>query len=494
MIPLEIDHLSVRYGDRTALDDVCLRVAAGEIVALVGPSGSGKSTLLAAAMDLLPRAAIEQGAVRIEGADIRGLSEAQLQVLRGGRVGIIFQEPATALNPALTIGGQIAEVLKLHTQLSRKEIGSEVERLLAVVGLPLSPKRYPHSLSGGQRQRVAIAMAIAARPPMLLADEPTASLDPVAQDEIATLLQSLVREERMGLLLVTHDLALARRIADRIVALDHGRLSEQARDPFGADSREPSTGGEELLVVDRVARSYRRAHGRATGIADISFSLARGETLAVIGESGSGKSTLARLALGLDPPDTGCISLAGQDWATARGAQRRAMRRQVQAVFQDPAASFDPRQTVAQIVAEPLHLLGRLTLAERISRVIDALAQVGLPPDAAARLPQAFSGGQRQRIAIARALILKPALIVFDEALSALDPALREEIVILLLRLQREQDLAYLFIAHDMDLVRRMADRVLVLRHGRAVALGPVSSMFGRRDDPYLAALFASPE
>ncbi len=494
MIPLQIEHLSVRYGDTVALDDVCLSVGAGEIVALVGPSGSGKSTLAAAAMDLLPVEAIEQGVVRIEGADIRALPEKQLEALRGGRVGIVFQEPATALNPALTIGRQIGEVLELHSELGRAEIAAEVDRLLAEVGLDLPAGRYPHTLSGGQRQRVALAMAIAAKPPLLLADEPTASLDPVARAEIAALLQNLVRGRGMGLLLVTHDLALARRIADRIVALDRGRLSEQAPVEAHAAERQPQQGGETLLTLDRVTRTYPARSGRVAALTDVSFTLARGGTLAVIGASGSGKSTLARLVLGLDRPDTGRIMLGGQDWASARRADLRAMRRRVQAVFQDPAASFDPRQTVARIVAEPLHLLGPIPAAERVAKVIEALALVGLPADATERLPQAFSGGQRQRIAIARVLILKPELILFDEALSAIDPALREEMIALLLRLQAELGLTYLFVAHDMDLVRRMADRVLVLREGSVVACGPVAALFDRPADPYLAALLASAE
>lgn len=491
MKPLEIENLSVRYGDTVALDGVTLTVAAGEIVALVGPSGSGKSTLAAAAMGLLPASAIEVGVVRLEGDDLTTLSEARLRALRGGRVGIVFQEPATALNPALTIGRQIGETLEQHSALGRGEIAAEVDGLLRRVGLDLSPRRYPHSLSGGQRQRVAIAMAIAAAPALLLADEPTASLDPAAQGEIIALLVALVRERKMGLLLVTHDLALARRIADRIVTLDRGRIVAGEAVAAGSTPRIVGVAGEDVLALRNVTRTYPVRRGRVAALTDISLTLARGETLAVIGESGSGKSTLARLALGLDVPDVGMVELGGRDWRAARGAEVRAMRRRVQAVFQDPAASFDPRQTVDQIVAEPLYLLDPIPAAERTAMVIAALDQVGLPTDAAGRLPQALSGGQRQRVAIARALILKPDLIVLDEALSALDHKLRAEIVALLLRLQQDFGLAYLFIAHDMNLVRQMADRVLVLRDGVIVEQGSVADALDRPRDPYVAGLVA---
>jgi peptide/nickel transport system ATP-binding protein len=478
---LEIEHLSVRYGETVALDDVSLQVAAGEIVALVGPSGSGKSTLAAAAMDLLATGAIEQGVVRVDGRDLRKLDEAALRALRGGRIGIVFQEPATALNPALTIGRQIGEVLERHCGLSRAEIAVEVERLLDRVGLHLPPYRYPHTLSGGQRQRVAIAMAIAAKPAVLLADEPTASLDPAAREEIMTLLSGLARDRAMGLLIVTHDMELARTVADRIVTLDRGHVVEA--DPAQSTSppsRAPRVAGAPVLRFDRAERTYAGRKGSVAALRDISFTLGRGETLAVVGPSGSGKSTLGRLALGLDRPDGGVVTLDGQDWRSMRGRDVRVMRRRVQAVFQDPAASFDPRQTVGRIVAEPLHLRDGLGVAECDVLVAEALAHVGLPTDAAGRLPQAFSGGQRQRIAIARALILKPDLIVLDEALSALDPATQADIVALLLRLQTEFDIAYLFIAHDMELVRQMADRVIMLEEGRIVAAGTVETVLDR--------------
>ncbi|WP_442678408.1 nickel ABC transporter ATP-binding protein NikE [Sphingomonas sp. ASY06-1R] len=481
MSALQIEHLSVRYGETVALDAVSLQVAAGEIVALVGPSGSGKSTLAAAAMDLLPKDAIEHGVVRVDGHDLRTLNEAALRALRGGRIGIVFQEPATALNPALTIGRQIGEVLEQHSGLSRAEIDAEVERLLDRVGLPLPPYRYPHTLSGGQRQRVAIAMAIAAKPAILLADEPTASLDPAARAEIILLLSGLARDRSMGLLIVTHDMELARTVSDRIVTLDRGRVVETGSAlATSVPPRVPRMAGAPILRFDRVARSYVGRKGSVAALRDVSFTLGRGETLAVVGPSGSGKSTLGRLALGLDRPDGGVVTLDGQDWQAMRGRDVRAMRRRVQAVFQDPAASFDPRQTVSRIVAEPLHLRDGLSAAERDFLVAEALAHVGLPTDAIGRLAQAFSGGQRQRIAIARALILKPDLIVLDEALSALDPATRADIVALLLRLQTERDIAYLFIAHDMELVRQMADRAIVLEEGRIVAAGPVELVFDR--------------
>jgi peptide/nickel transport system ATP-binding protein len=511
---LAIEALAVDYGATRALDGVSLGVERGQIVALVGASGSGKSTIAQAVPALLPDEARVRGTILLDGADISALGEAALGDIRGRRIGMVFQEPATALNPAMTIGRQIGEVLARHTALGTQAIRAEVVALLGRVGLDLAPSRYPHSLSGGQRQRVAVAMAIAAGPELLIADEPTASLDPIAQAGIVDLMVGLVRERNMGLLLVSHDLAMVAGIADRLVVLDGGRIAETgpARDllahpqspalramiePLRAPVAErvpPETPA--ILHVSQVARAYGANRFRiapSVALERVTLLLRRGETLAVIGESGSGKSTLARLVLGLERPDTGIVMVDGHPWLGADGPQLWSMRRQIQAVFQDPAASFDPRQTVRRIVSEPLHLLeSAVSDAERDALVTEALALVGLPAEAADRLPAHFSGGQRQRIAIARALILKPAIIVLDEALTALDMGIRAGIVELLLTLQAETGVAYLFISHDMRLVRGFADRVLVLRRGFAVEEGPVADVLDRPRDPYTQALVAA--
>ena len=538
---LAIDRLSVHYGTVPALDDVSLGVAPGEVVALVGRSGSGKSTIAAAALALLPPAARMAGSVRIEGVDLLALNHRGLEDIRGGRVAMVSQEPATALNPALPIGRQIGETIARHTDLSRRAIDEEIAALLARVGLDVAPDRFPHALSGGQRQRVAIAIAIAARPALLIADEPTPALDTIAAAGIVDLLHGLMRTDGMGLLLVSHDLGLAGGIADRIVVLDQGRLVEagaarpllsrprsaaltgmvRAAHPPARD-RVPQ-GGEPLLEVTGVSRFYSGTFQRKLVMPDllrnplrglrrasrwtpeevrgdeergcpepdhaalrnVSLTVRCGETVAVVGESGSGKSTLARLALGLDRPDGGSVRLGGVEWP-------RADRRQAQAVFQDPVASLDPLQAVGRIVAEPLHLLRpRMSRTERRALVAEALAEVDLSSDSTARRPAAFSGGQRQRIALARALILRPALVVLDEALSALDPSTRADMVALLARLQAERGLAYLFISHDLPLGRAFADSVVVLRKGRVVEQGPVALLDDPRD-PYTRALVAA--
>jgi len=501
MSVLALDRLSVDFDGHAALTGVSLAIAPGEIVALVGESGSGKSTLALATLGLLSPSARMTGAVRFDGEDLAAMDERALIELRGGRVGMVFQDPASALNPALTVGRQIGEVLARHSDLDRRAIARRIRELLDRVGLAVEPGRYPHALSGGQRQRVAIAMGIAAGPALLVADEPTAALDPLAQRRIVDLLVGLVRERGMALLLVTHDLALAGEVADRIAVLADGRLVEQGdaksllaapqspelralRDAARALPALPRrSDAPDLVTGDGLSRQYRGV----PALIDAHFAVQRGETLGVIGESGSGKSTLARLVLGLERPDAGSMAMDGLPY---RALARRALYRRMQAVFQDPVTSFDPRWTVGRIVAEPLHLLDTApSPAERDARVAAALAAVGLPDDAATRRPHQFSGGQRQRIAIARALILEPSLVVLDEALSALDARVRGEIVALLLGLQAETGTAYLFVSHDIGLVRALADRVIVLRDGRIVAAGRTAECLDTPADPYLATL-----
>lgn len=510
---LEIARLAVSYGGRAAVREVSLTIAPGEIVALIGESGSGKTSVAHAALRLLPGEADWTGAVRIDGVDLAGLDERALGAVRGGRVGMVIQEPATALDPVMTIGRQIGEAITPHRRLSRVELRYAIAELLARVGLKVPPSRYPHQLSGGQRQRVAIAIAIAiaAGPALLIADEPTAALDPPTRARIVALLVDLVRERGMALLLVTHDLALAASIADRLVVIDDGRIVESGSPalllaaPASAPLRiqrdaalwRPERGvrvaGAPLLTIEGVRQSYARGIGFLGGtptvaLDDVGFTLACGETLGVVGESGSGKSTLARIVLGLDRPEAGRVLLDGRP---LDGSARQ--RRLVQAVFQDPAASFDPRYSVGRIVAEPLHLLDANPMAaERDALVAGALGAVGLAAEMAARLPHELSGGQRQRVAIARALVLKPALVVLDEAVSALDAGLRADVLALLDRLQRERGLAYLFVSHDIGTMRAIADRLLVLQGGRIVEQGATAEVLAHPRDPFTRALVAA--
>ncbi|RDE05274.1 nickel ABC transporter ATP-binding protein NikE [Sphingomonas aracearum] len=492
---IELREVSVRLGETLALDRVSLSVAPGEILGLVGASGSGKSTLAYAAMGLLPERAVLSGSVRVEGGD-----PAVMNALRGGAVGMVFQEPMTALNPAMTIGAQVAEAIRLHERVSRRAARRRAAEALARVGLDVPPGRFPHQLSGGQRQRVAIAIAIAARPRFLLADEPTTALDTVTQGAIVALLVRLVREERMGLLFVSHDLALVGGMADRIAVMEGGRIVEEGatssvlRAPSHAATRRllaralhrpaprpDPVPGLPLLEVQGLTRRYTGGGG----VEDVSFAIRPGEIVGLVGASGAGKTTILRNVLALEKPETGRVLLAGEDFHHARGSRLRALRRQVQAVFQDPAGSFDPRQTVGRIVAEPLHLVPSLAPAEVRSRVAAALARVGLDPGTAERLPHLFSGGQRQRIALARALVVEPQLLVLDEALSALDASTRADMLDLLSGL----NVAMLFVSHDLALLRGFADRLLVLHEGRIVEEGATAEVLAHPRHPHSRAL-----
>ncbi|MGR3434172.1 MAG: ABC transporter ATP-binding protein [Shimia sp.] len=511
MTLLDVRGLSLRIHGTPILHDVSLRVAPGETLALTGESGSGKSMTALAVMGLTPTGTETNGRVRVDSHDVRSSSEAALCALRGRVMAMVFQEPMTALNPLATIGDQVAEGLRLHEGLDRRDAAERAGGLLRRVGLDMSPGRYPHELSGGQRQRVVIAMAIACRPRLLIADEPTTALDVTTQAEILALLRGLVAEYGMGLVLITHDLAVVAEMADRIVVMRKGRVVEEGptasllaapAHPYtqgllaAARPRPPVAGppaGGPLLRVAAVSRDHRRRAGlfgrRGTlrALDGVTFAIAEGERVGLVGESGCGKSTLARAILGLDAPTEGVITLGGLPVfdPVARG--------RMQAVFQDPYGSFDPRHRVGRIVTEPFHCHPRAPRGAARDRVVaQALTDVGLAPEDAAKYPHEFSGGQRQRIAIARALVTGPDLIVFDEAVSALDVSVRAQILDLLAALGRRRAFAYLFISHDLGVVRAVTDRMLVMQAGRIVEEGATEAVFAAPSHHYTRALIAA--
>lgn len=509
---LEIRDLTLILGQTQILHGISLRAEPGRITALVGESGSGKSMTLLAALRLAPAHAQIGGAVSLDGEDLLQASEARMQKVRGARVGMVFQEVMTALNPVRTIGAQVAEVVQVHLNVDARAAAAAARAALDRVGLSeIDSSRYPHQLSGGQRQRVAIAIAIVLKPAVLLADEPTTALDVTTQAQVLDLLRTLVREDGMALILVTHDLALVSHYADDVVIMRDGAVVETGSGALGSLNHEYSrallsaataaprrSGGavsdETLLEVRNVSVTYRAAHSqRRSALMDVSFSVRRGETLGIVGESGSGKSTLARAVLGLQPLDAGGVSIGGRTFAHARGADLKALRRLVQIVFQDPAGSFDPRQTIERVVAEPLFLaenpIPRVEQREMVERV---LQEVGLPAAAADRYPHQFSGGQRQRIAIARALISEPSLIVLDEAVSALDVQVRAQILSLLTEISARRGVSYLFISHDIEIVRGMTDRVVVLNKGRIVEQGLTERVFSTPQHDYTKSLLAA--
>ncbi|QIM52104.1 ABC transporter ATP-binding protein [Hydrogenophaga crocea] len=524
---LEVQGLRVAFGGQPVVHGVSFAIAPGEKLALVGESGSGKTVSALSLLRLVVNAEVS-GQARLGGRDLLALGERELRGVRGDEVAVIFQEPMTALNPLYTVGNQIAEVLQLKRGLDAAQARAAVVELLRSTGIPEPERRaraYPHQLSGGQRQRAMIAMALASRPKLLIADEPTTALDVSLRGQILELLAELQRAHGMAVLLITHDLNLVRRFADRVAVMEKGQLVEQgtvaevferpqhaytrkllaSRPERAVDespapaSAAPALQAEGLRVDYPVPLSgfkgwFRK--GVFTAVQNATLAVPAGRTLGVIGESGSGKSTLALAALGL-LPFQGRLVVAGTDWEEARRQRGlRALRQRVQVVFQDPFSSLSPRLTIEQIVGEGLQVhRAELSVAERRERVAALLAEVGLAESPAAaqalmqRYPHEFSGGQRQRLAIARALIVEPQLLVLDEPTSALDVTVQKQVLALLQRLQRERALSYLLITHDVDVIRAMAHEVIVMKDGAVVERGPALEVLAAPEHPYTQLL-----
>jgi peptide/nickel transport system ATP-binding protein len=522
MSVLDIRDLGVVIDGRPILESVSLSLDAGEVLGLVGESGSGKSMTALAILGLLPPRAQATGQVTLDGASILGASDAALRQVRGRQVGMIFQEPMTALNPLMTIGDQVAETIRIHGQGSGRAAREAARGLLDRVGLPADQfpiDRFPHELSGGQRQRVAIAIAIALKPRVLIADEATTALDVTTQAQILDLLRRLVREDGVGLILITHDLAVVAETADRVAVMKDGRVVEEGAAARIADGmshpysrrllaaaahaptriRPARTEAPPVLRVEGLTREYRgpaRMFGprrNVRAVDEVSFSIQPGECVGLVGESGCGKSTLLRAVMALEPPRSGRVLVHGEDITRAKGADLRRLRRHIQMVFQDPYGSFDPRWRVHRLVSENFHLLDEPPSAgEARRRVDEILEQVGLKASDGDKFAHEFSGGQRQRIAIARALITGPSILALDEAVSALDVSIRAQILDLLADLSGRLSLSYLFVTHDLTVVRSMADRLLVMRSGRIVETGDTEDVFTAPTAPYTRELLSA--
>ena len=529
MSVLTASDLRISYGGREVVHGVSFEIGEGETLALVGESGSGKSTTAHALLGLLPAGGrVDSGTVVLGDLDISGWSDRALRGIRGAEIGLVPQDPTTSLDPVRPVGKQVEEILRLHGHRDRRSRRARAIELLDRVGIDdpdLRARQYPHELSGGMRQRVLIATAIALRPRLLIADEPTSALDATVQRKVLDLLDELQREEGTSILLVTHDLGVAADRAERLVVLRDGRIVEQGRseevlaapsDPYTrqllADAPAFTTGFRRpdappflrdaaavaaekpyAIVADGLVKEFRVAgRERFRAVDDVSFRVRRGTTHALVGESGSGKTTTARLITRFHQPDAGTIEVAGEDVTHAKREQLRALRRRVQLVYQNPFASLDPRQQIVDIVAEPLQNFHVGSRAERRERALALLDRVALPSDVTRRTPRELSGGQRQRVAIARALAIDPEVVVLDEAVSALDVTVQARILELLTSLQAELGLTYLFISHDLAVVRRISHTVSVMRGGRIVEEGQTEDLFRDPQHEYTRELLAA--
>ena len=513
---LEVRNLSVDFhtalGTVHAVRDVSFHLDRGETLAILGESGSGKSVSSSAIMNLIdmPPGRITSGQILFDGQDLLALSDEARREINGRRIAMIFQDPLSHLNPVYTVGWQIAEALTTHGA-SAGTARAEALRLVTRVGIPNpaeSLKKYPHEFSGGQRQRLMIAMALAMKPDVLIADEPTTALDVTVQAEVLSLLDELQQETGMGILIITHDLGVVAEIADRVVVMNAGEIVESgetaevyrnAKHPYtrkliaAAPGKgvfhDPLPKAQPVLSVRDVVKNYSGFRA----LDGVGFDLMAGECMAVVGESGSGKSTLARILLRLDEPDGGSALWQGRDLFTMSPAELYKLRRDLQMVFQDPTQSLNPRMTVFQLISEAWVIHPEiLPKPQWKARVAELLRQVGLTPEMAGRYPHQFSGGQRQRIAIARALALEPKLIICDEAVSALDVSVQAQVIALLDGLRRDMGIAFIFIAHDLPVVRDFADHVMVMQRGKVVEFGPVRQVFETPRQPYTQALLAA--
>ncbi|WP_413712032.1 dipeptide ABC transporter ATP-binding protein [Rhizobium sp. Rhizsp82] len=519
---LDVSGLTVSYGDRngvrTAVHGINFTVGAGEVVALVGESGSGKSSTAQAIIGLLPEnGKLEGGSIRLNGQEIAAWPQRRLDAIRGAVISLVPQDPGSSLNAVKTIGKQVAEILAIHGEASGPAAYAQAIELLERVGLSepkLRAQQYPHELSGGMKQRVLIAIAIALKPSLIIADEPTSALDVTVQKHILDLIDELRREYGTAVLLVTHDLGVAADRADRLIVLRHGRIQEQGltadvlarpqsaytrqlladAPSLNAAARSPTDswheGGEDIIVVENLVKDFGLGGpNRFFAVDGVSFRVKRGTTHALVGESGSGKTTSIRIISAFEKPTAGRVVIDGLDLSTLRGENLRLFRKKIQLVYQNPFGSLDPRQTVRRIVEEPLLNFEPVTRQERAERVVSIIDKVGLPADVLDRRPHALSGGQRQRVAIARALVLGPQILVLDEAVSALDVTVQAQILALLQKLQRELGLTYLFVSHDLAVVRQIADTVSVLSAGKIVDSGPVQEVFGNPSSAYTREL-----